>query len=58
MIDMGSPEKAMQVFEELLKKGVFVRVLAAFGLPHCIRITVGTPKENAFCIEMMNEVLN
>ena len=48
----------MQVFDDLLKKGVFVRVLAAFGLPHCIRITVGTPQENAFCIEMMKEVLN
>jgi histidinol-phosphate aminotransferase len=58
MIDIGTPEKATQVFEDLLKKGVFVRVLAAFGLPHCIRITVGTPEENAFCIEMMKEVLN
>ena len=57
MIDMRTPEKASQVFEGLLKQGVFVRVLAAFGLPHCIRITIGTPEENAFCIEMIKEVL-
>lgn len=57
MIDMQTSENAQNLFEELLKKGVFVRVLAAFGLPHCIRITVGTPEENLFCIEMMNEVL-
>lgn len=56
MIDMKTPEKAQWLFEELLKRGVFVRVIAAFGLPHCIRITVGTPEENAFCIEILQGI--
>ena len=34
------------VCEELLVKGVIVRSLDAFGLPYCMRITIGTNDEN------------
>jgi histidinol-phosphate aminotransferase len=36
------------VFEDLLRLGVIVRPLAGFGAPSAIRVTVGTPEENAF----------
>ena len=36
------------VFDELLRLGVIVRPLAGFGAPSAIRVTVGTPEENAF----------
>ena len=40
----------------LLEKGVILRNLDSFGLPNCVRITVGTPKENNFLIECIKEV--
>ena len=56
MIDVRSPERAVELFQKLLEKGVFVRVLAAFGLPHCIRITIGTPDDNALFLKVFQEV--
>ena len=39
---------ACLLFDELLRQGVIVRPLAGFGAPTAIRVTVGTPEENAF----------
>ncbi len=36
------------LFDRLLRQGVIVRPLASFGAPEAIRVTVGTPEENAF----------
>lgn len=58
MIALDSPEKAVNMFQKMLEKGVFVRVLAAFGLPHCIRITIGTPKDNQLFFKVFREVYN
>lgn len=35
------------VYEPLLKEGVIVRPLHGFGLPDCIRVSIGTAEENA-----------
>jgi histidinol-phosphate aminotransferase len=35
------------LFDALLREGVIVRPLAGFGAPQAIRVTVGTPEENA-----------
>jgi histidinol-phosphate aminotransferase len=43
-VDVG--EDATAVFQALLREGVIVRPLAAFGAPSAIRVTVGTPEEN------------
>jgi histidinol-phosphate aminotransferase len=45
-VDVG--DEAQTLFEALLRQGVIVRPLAAFGAPHAIRVTVGTPDEHAF----------
>jgi histidinol-phosphate aminotransferase len=58
MLDLGTPERVQEIFQALMKKGVFVRPLVAFGLPHCIRITVGTPSDNRLCVEKLEEVLS
>lgn len=42
--DVG--EDAHVLFEALLRLGVIVRPLDAFGAPTAIRVTVGTPEEN------------
>ena len=57
MIVLESEENVNVLFEELLKKGVIVRPLKAFGLPHCIRISIGTSEENRIFIEQLKYVL-
>ena len=50
------PRPAQQVFKALLKLGVIVRPLGSFGLGKCIRVNVGTDKENKRFIEALGEV--
>jgi histidinol-phosphate aminotransferase len=47
-----------RVFTELQKRGVIVRPMGGYSLPEWIRISVGTPKENARCLEALQTVLN
>ncbi|MGH3071319.1 MAG: aminotransferase class I/II-fold pyridoxal phosphate-dependent enzyme, partial [Gaiellaceae bacterium] len=49
-------EDAQPLFEALLRQGAIVRPLAAFGAPSALRITVGTPDENAFFAEALASV--
>jgi len=44
--DTGADARVL--FDDLLHEGVIVRPLAGFGAPTAVRITVGTPDENAF----------
>lgn len=46
MLDLGTVERVNHINESLLKEGVIIRPLVAFGLPHCIRITMGLKEEN------------
>ena len=41
-------DDAERLNEALLRQGVIVRPMGAFGDPTALRITVGTPEENAF----------
>ena len=54
-IDMGRP--AGPVFDALLREGVIVRPVANYGLPNHLRVTVGTPEENAFFLRALERVL-
>jgi histidinol-phosphate aminotransferase len=45
------------IYKELLKRGVIVRPLKAFGLPQCIRITIGTQEQNEEMVQKMKEVI-
>jgi len=45
------------IFNQLLHKGIIVRPLKAFGLPHCLRITVGKENENTRLIESLQDIL-
>ncbi len=53
MLNLSNSETVQLLFEALMKKGVFVRPLKAFGLPECLRITIGTPAENKLCLEAL-----
>jgi histidinol-phosphate aminotransferase len=46
-----------EVFEAMLRQGVIVRAMDAYGLASFIRITVGTPAENKKCIKALTKVL-
>lgn len=45
MIVLENEANAIHFTDELMKKGVITRRLPAFGLPECVRITVGLPEE-------------
>ena len=53
MLPLDGAEEARALTEALLREGVIVRPLTAFGLPQCIRISTGTDEENARCIEVL-----
>lgn len=47
MTDLGSADNADALDKFLRKNGVIVRNVASYGLPSCLRISVGTDNENA-----------
>ncbi len=49
--------EGQRVFVELQKLGVIVRPMAGYQLPEWIRISVGTPKENARCLAALQGIL-
>ena len=51
-------EDSRPLFEQLLQEGVIVRPTAGFGAPGGIRVTVGTPEENAFFGAALGRVLS
>ena len=53
----GSEEQAKKITQELLEKGVIVRLLASFGWPNCIRISIGLEEENQKCLACLKEIL-
>jgi histidinol-phosphate aminotransferase len=50
-------DEAPRVYDALLREGVIVRPLAGFGAPYALRISVGSPDENAFFAEALGRVL-
>jgi len=50
-------EDSRPLFEQLLREGVIVRPTGGFGAPGGIRVTVGTPEENAFFADALGRVL-
>ena len=46
-----------RVFEQLQKQGVITRPMAGYQLPEFIRISIGTPAENARCLAALRACL-
>ena len=53
MVDFESEAFVTDLNSKLLSSGVIVRPLAAFGLSHCIRFTIGQAHENEMAIEKL-----
>jgi histidinol-phosphate aminotransferase len=45
MMILPSEQEAIDFTQNMLEKGVILRRINAFGLPSCIRITVGLSEE-------------
>lgn len=54
-VQVGRP--GLQVFQELLRRGITVRPVANYELPDYLRISIGTQRENARLIAALAEVL-
>ncbi len=54
LADFGTPEQAAAAHSALKSRGVIVRAVGGYGLPQCLRITVGTAEECAFAAEILS----
>jgi len=57
MLEMNTAERVAKIHEGLLRHGIAIRPLAAFGLPTCLRITVGLPEENELLVKALHNIL-
>ncbi|WP_022852529.1 histidinol-phosphate transaminase [Thermodesulfatator atlanticus] len=55
---VNTKKEARPLYEALLRKGVIVRSMEAYGFPTCLRISIGTPEENEFFLARLKEVLS
>jgi histidinol-phosphate aminotransferase len=53
MVALRSESEANRIFQTMLKQGVIVRPLRAFGLPNCLRISTGSDEDNRLCVETL-----
>lgn len=56
MLDLGTEEAVEDLFEKLKNRGVLTRRLASFGIPHALRITVGTPDDNDYLMQQLRDI--
>jgi histidinol-phosphate aminotransferase len=50
-------DEGQHVFEAMQKQGVIVRPMGGYQLPEWIRISIGTPEENARCLNALKNAL-
>jgi len=48
---------AMEVYDQLLHKGVIVRPIGVYGMPKHLRVSIGLPDENQRCLSALQEIL-
>jgi histidinol-phosphate aminotransferase len=53
MLALPDAEAAARLSDGLLRRGVIVRPLGAFGLPQCLRISTGTEEDMRFAIDQI-----
>jgi histidinol-phosphate aminotransferase len=45
LVDLGTPERAVAADAYLRARGIIVRNVKSYGLPSCLRVTIGTDEE-------------
>lgn len=56
MMVLDSEQQAIAFTQAMLEKGVILRRINAFGLPHCVRITIGTEEEMKHFEDSVKEI--
>lgn len=56
-ITLDLERDAAPVYQALLREGVIVRPIAGYGLPTCLRISIGLEHENQRCLDALARVL-
>jgi histidinol-phosphate aminotransferase len=56
MMALDTEAQVRLIDEELLKQGIAMRPLGAFGLPNCFRVSTGTDEDNDIFIEAMRRI--
>lgn len=57
-IKLKNEAEVENYYHQLLSRGVLTRRLASFGLPYCLRISIGKPDENDYMLRMLEEVMD
>ncbi len=57
LVPLESESMANYLYQELLLQGVIVRPLKSFGLPDCLRITIGTQEQNDVLVDRLRVIL-
>lgn len=57
LFELASEEAVETLNLSLLKKGIAIRPLKAFGFPNCGRVSIGTPDENTLVLQAFSELL-
>ena len=55
MIELATDRQADALTEAMLRQGIVIRPLRAFGLPHCVRVSMGTDEGNQLCAVAMTK---
>jgi histidinol-phosphate aminotransferase len=53
LLDFGSLENCQKANQKLLESGFILREMMAYGLPNCLRMTLGTEGENSQILEIL-----
>ncbi|MEB3187852.1 MAG: histidinol-phosphate transaminase [bacterium] len=56
MIDLGTEAEVDRITESLLDEGIVVRPLRGFGLPQCLRVSVGLPEQVDIFLEAFGRI--
>jgi histidinol-phosphate aminotransferase len=54
LVDLGSAARAVAADKFLRSRGIIVRNVKSYGLPECLRITIGTDEECGLVAEALN----
>jgi histidinol-phosphate aminotransferase len=58
LADFGTAARAQAADAHLCRRGVIARPVGGYGLPHCLRITVGTAEEVQVVIDALTEFMS
>ena len=53
LVPLNDERAVENLYQNLLKMGIILRPLKAFGLPRCVRITIGTEEQNRLLLEAL-----